>query len=238
MLTSLDQLVKYKLQVLNFALTLLERHSIFAMGVLFGLQDTITGKVQEGVVSADEGTLPLKNSSLHGRGIGSGNGVGTGSLSRSSSVNPNFTILQKILASWMEGTVRDHHHHLHYHSHSHNHHHFYYYYYYYYYYWKTYFSENFVYPLDIRYLDGVGPSIHPCSVEENVILCARTASKIFMKITVLIKPCCFTYLCQLGCQHNFANILHRMENDWMHPSLLVDREEVLMGMALAYESVT
>ena len=90
---------------------------------------------------------------------------------------------------------------------------------------------------DIRYLDTVNPKIAKGSEQEDIVNCARTVSKIFIKITVLVRPCCFTFLQALMCQQTFANILHRVQNDWMHPSLLVDKEEMLVGLMLAYESV-
>lgn len=64
----------------------------------------------------------------------------------------------------------------------------------------------------------------------------RTTAKVFMKIIVLIRPCCFNYLRVLKCHHNFENILHRVQNEWMHPSLLVNKEELLAALLLAYDN--
>ena len=165
-------------------------------------------------------TRDSSTSNLGGSGIGAALGAGgieRSALGSSVSSSGNYTILLKLLNSWLR---------------------------------------------DIRHLDSLNPEIMEGSIDHKIMLCARwlicllfllahislvqvfsshsfthrTTAKIFMKIIVLIRPCCFNYLRVLGCQHNFESILHRVQNDWMHPALLVNKEELLVALHLAYDN--
>ena len=130
--------MRYKLHVLMFALTLLEEHSVFAMGVFFDMQEKDVSKVgvktniaaskgydeeTETVVIGDttNGVATRKEEGGgSGAGIGEGgcggggggkdgnvgSSAGNGSISRSTSVNlGNYSILQKLLSSWIRGRL-------------------------------------------------------------------------------------------------------------------------------------
>jgi hypothetical protein len=178
----MDFLLKYKLEVLTFALTLLEDQSVFAMEVFFGIQEIDDGN-DKSAISVNISNATVKT----GPGNGQARGAGTGASTC------DYTILQKLLYSWTQ---------------------------------------------DLIHLDSLDLEIAPGSIDDHILTSARTTAKIFLKLIVLVRPCCITFLQALGCQHNFENILHRVQNDWIHPALLENKEDLVAGLNLAYETVS